>query len=414
MTNPLANSDQFDVERAVAAMRDLEAVKRARAAVAGMFQVASGRDTPEEARATFDQAMDEYVNNYLYKAAACDPTRPRIVRAFMPAYGWDGREVPGTRMAGDNPDTTYRMAGIEHGGSYRLTVRPVGTEPIQASFTLNGNFGSTAILGNLESAELERAADGSFVITIDGEPANGRRNHLTTAPTAKFLFIRERFEDWAKETAYDMTIERLDPVAPLDRPIEELAEIAAFRAQEDVPLNFWMQRLFTGLPMNELRKPAGSGGMGGIATMASALGWYRLEPDDAVVIRYQPAGAGYASAQLSDWWFRSIDADRIQSSISRTQAVKNGDGSITMVIARRDPGVANWLDTGGLSTVLFCCRWQGMPAEPVAGGLSIDAEVMTIDALPADLLRNQAIDPDQRAAQIAARQAAWARRTTEG
>lgn len=417
MPNPLANPAQFGAELAAAAMREMETVRRGRAAVAGMFQLAWGKDTPADASAGFEAAMDEYIENYLYKAAACDPVRPGFVRAFMPPYRWNDRDVAGTRMAGDNPDTCYRMAGIAHGGCYRVTVTPVGDEPVHASFTLNGNFGASVIIQNLEIEELARNADGGFTLTIDDRPADGRCNHLTTTQHTKFLFVRERFEDWSTQTSYDLQIERLDQAPSLERSIADLAAIAAFRAAEDVPLNFWMQRLCTALPEGTMRAPASSGGLGGLATMASALAWYQLEPDDAVLVRYHPADAAYASTQLTDWWFRSIDADQIGSSLSRAQSVVDDDGWISLVIARNDPGIANWLDTGGLSTVLFMCRWQGLPGGSVTvkanAGPRISAEKIKRSALPEALLRRQALDPVERTRRNTERLTAWNRRTED-
>src|SRR3546814_9573641 len=72
-----------------------------------------------------------------------------------------------------------------------------------------------------------------------------------------------------------------------------------------------------------------------------------LGPDDAAILEYDPAGAGYAAVQLTEWLYRSRDYHRIQSSLTAAQSAIDRDGRIRLVIARRDPGVWNWLDTGG-------------------------------------------------------------------
>ncbi len=412
MKNPIANADQFSAERDVAAMWRTDAVKRARATAGSLFELAYGMDSPQEAKPSFDSAMDEYVTNYLFKAAAADPARPRFVRNFMPAYHWDGRDVPGARMGGDNPDNVYRLAGIVHGARYRVTGKPTGPEASNTSFTLTGNWGTSVTIQTLETADLVREADGSFVISIDDQPANGRANHVTTAPHAKFLFIRESLLDWATECCYDLTIERLDGASAHAQSIEELAEHAAFRLTEEVPLYYWFQRLFAGQAPNSMRAPASSSRLGGLVTQAGSQGHVLIGADEAALVRYQPAGAKYVATELADWWFRSIDAHRRQSSLTAAQSVADPDGWITVVVAREDPGVANWLDTGGLGRVLFFTRWQGLPREAKHGGPATEIRVVKLDELPDALQRNQPIDAAARAASIAQRRAAWDRRTT--
>jgi hypothetical protein len=412
MPNPLDTADQRAAEADVRAMWATPRVRAAREAAAGLFRVAYGVDSPADALPSFDAAIDEYVTNYLFKAAASDAAHPRFVRDFRPAYDGSGGAVPGARMGGDNPDNCYRLAGIAHGGRYRVTVTPNGPEPASTSFTLTGNYGTSVTIHTIEDWQMVREADGRFVITIDDQPANGRPNHLTTAPNVKFLFVRESLEDWATETPCSFAIERLDAVDAPALAVEQMAERAAFRLVEEVPLYFWFQRLFSGLAPNTIRPPLNSTGLGGLVTQAGVQGHFVLGDDDVALLRLHPAGARYVAVSLTDWWFRSLDAHEAQSSLTQHQMVPDADGWFSVVIARRDPGVANWLDTRGLSTVLFLARWQALPAEPVGDGPRITCEVMSTDRLPDALRRAQAIDPATRARRIAERRAAWARRTT--
>jgi len=222
-------------------------------------------------------------------------------------------------------------------------------------------------------------------------------------------------EDWAQETPLDLAIERLgDPArGPLTR--DEMAERAAFRAREDVPLYHWFQSAWTALKPNTMPNVETHRGLGGLVTQGLAKGHFRLAPDDAVIIDYEPAGAGYVSIQLSDWLYRSLEADRRQSSLTRSQSQVSADGRVRAVIARRDPGVANWLDCGDFETVLVLHRWQALPPQPVNGGPDVKTRIVKLDqlrdALPADTVwRTQ----DERVAQLSARRAAYARRLSTG
>ena len=79
------------------------------------------------------------------------------------------------------------------------------------------------------------------------------------------------------------------------------------------------------------------------------------------------------------------------------------------MIAGRDPGSANWLDTQGRAEVLTTARWFRPPAPP-----TIHAEVVPFAKL-ADHLPDghPMVDADARAAEIRGRSAhvAWRYRT---
>lgn len=263
----------------------------------------------------------------------------------------------------------------------------------------------------MENHQLERAADGSFVITIDDQPANGRPNHMTTAPHVKFLYIRDSMEDWAAETPFDLDIELVgSPDAdPISR--DEIVRRAVHRSREDVGLYHWFQTGFTLLTPNVLRPVDKARRTGGLVTQATARAWWEIGEDDAVIIDYDPAGANYVSIELSNFLFRSLDAGERTSSLSRAQCAVSSDGRVRAVIAITDPGVANWLDTSGFSKVMMMHRWQGLPSQPVNEGPHVRAKLVKIadlrTELPADTVWFGA---QQRAEQIAARQAAFARR----
>jgi len=409
--NPIDNPHQIAAEQDVIALWQDERVKAARDLVGRMWKTGWGDTPPDEVRPLIEPHIDEYMTNWLFKAAASDAQHPRFVRDFMPAYSWRGHDVPGARTGGDNPDNIYRLAGIAHGTHYRVTGRVLDEEPANVSFTLVGNYGTSVTIQTIENQQLEREPDGGFVITIDDQPANGRPNHLTTAPHVKFLFVRDSMEDWARETPLNLSIERLgEPKAPpLTR--DQMAERAAFRAREDVPLYHWFQCAWTSLRPNSMGPAETLRGMGGLVTQGLSKGYFRLAPDEAVIIDYEPAGAGYVSIQLSDWLYRSMDAGMVQSSLTRAQSAISSDGRVRAVIARCDPGVANWLDCAGFENVLVLHRWQALPPQPVNGGPQVQTRIVKLDQLREALPSDTAwFTPEQRAEQLAARKAAYARR----
>lgn len=410
MTNPIANPGQFAAEADVRAMREDPRMAQVRTQIAKYYAIGYGSRLPEESRPLLDELADEFVTNWLFKAAASDSQYPRLVRNFMPPHEWHGNSVPGARTGGDNPDNCYRLVGIEHGTQYRLTGRLAGKKPANISFTITNNYGTSQTVELIEDHDLVWNADGSFEITIDDRPAHGRPNHLMTHPATKFLFVRDSMMDWEEETPLDLSIERIGPpkAPPID--LEEMFSRATQNALSDVFQYFWFQNMLSSLAVNTIlpAMPLASAGVG-LATQGVSSGNFHLGPGDAAIIEYDPAEAGYAAVDLTEWLYRSRDYQRIQSSLTAAQSVVDPDGLVRVVIARRDPGVYNWLDTGGHAHVLMILRWQAMKPEgrPIYASL----RMTTLDRLRSELpATTRWVAGDERASQLDARIAAYNRR----
>ncbi|MDE2621093.1 MAG: hypothetical protein KGL54_13100, partial [Sphingomonadales bacterium] len=284
MTNPIANADQFAAERDVLAMREDPRIAPARAQIAMLFARGYGNRMPDEARPLLPAFCDEFLNNWLFKAAASDAQHPRFVRDFMPAHAWAGHEVVGARTGGDNPDNCYRLAGIEHGTRYRVTGHLPAQPAHKAaniSFTLTANYGTSQTVQTIEDHELDVAADGSFELLIDDQEGPAR-NHLQTRPGVKFLFVRDSMMDWSVEDPLTLSIERLGQpnAAPLTR--EAMATRAIEHALNDLYLYFWFQNIWSGLTPNSITEAqAMRGAGGGLVTQGICNGSFLLGPDDA-------------------------------------------------------------------------------------------------------------------------------------
>lgn len=413
MTNSIANPGQFAAEADVVAIRGDPRVQQARVQIEALFGRGYGDRLPEEDRPLLGAFAEEYLTNWLFKAAASDAQHPRFVRNFMPAHRWHGHDVPGARTGGDNPDNCYRLAGIAHGTSYRVTGRIIERKPGNVSFTLTGNYGTSVTIQTIEDHDLQVEADGCFVITIDDSPAAGRRNHLTTAAHVKFLFVRDSMMDWGAETPLELQIERLGnaKTGPLSR--DEMATRAAFRAIEDVPLYFWFQNVWSGLALNSMRPPflpAAKGVTGGLVTQGIAHGTLALGDEDAAIIQYDPAGAGYAGIQLTEWLYRSLDYHRTQSSLTAAQSAIDADGRIRCVVSKRDPGVANWLDPSGHTHSHLILRWQAMAGD-AAERMHAGLRIVRFDELARELPPGTRwLNGEERKAQLDARLKTYARR----
>ncbi len=74
---------------------------------------------------------------------------------------------------------------------------------------------------------------------------------------------------------------------------------------------------------------------------------------------------------------QTFDYLRNPVSLNRAQALADADGTVTMVLAHRDPGVPNWLATEGRPFGLVFWRFM-LPDGPID---TPTAEVVPVDSL---------------------------------
>src|SRR5581483_2670023 len=61
--------------------------------------------------------------------------------------------------------------------------------------------------------------------------------------------------------------------------------------------------------------------------------------------------------QLWNRYMQSLDYRHHRVSLNREQVALEPDGSFRVVVAQRDPGVPNWIETAGHREGLVFCRW---------------------------------------------------------
>ena len=306
----------------------------------------------------------------------------------------------------DCPDCAYSGCGIRGDEVYRITgnrgsARYVG---LQA----NAGMASTA---NLLLDEIETDANGDFTLTLSVDaPDDG--NWMPIAPEASALIIRQFFYDWDHEVPATMRIERLtsSPARATARP--ETAPDAAMARQlvaagafVEANLDFVLAFANPAVPTT-FNPPFDGTAMGAAAENRPVIGAWKLGPDEALVVEVTPPVGLYWSLSIGNVWWETIDYAEHITSLNGHQAVLGDDGVFRAVVAHRDPGVANWLDTAGHTEgpmILRCVRTESAPV-PATRVVRFDD---LASALPSSTVR---VTPEQRAREVADRRAAVARR----
>jgi len=402
-----------------------------------------------------------YVLGFLYGSIArClgpTPEFPYFVRAIQPL----------NRSTIDNADAIYLAAPIDGNFSYTIQGRAGDTRHWRAEAPItkgrkaphyvifeapSGYSGDTGSIKEmkpgsrtncdmLDSTKLQVNEDGTFEILLAPERPEGYTgNYMRTRATkvrnlpdgstqtreyvTQLVMLRELFCDWEHEELLDLFIYRNDL---LGRPMPTYTPAMAAKQMEDIgqftrnQVYFWNEfyavtceaygdmngdgQCF--MPRNDFNRPnaASLATAGGMATNIYCGGIYELADDEAMIVELnQPTEPNYIGFHLSNMWGESLDFANYQSSLNGFQAVRDSDNVLRYVIAHRDPGIANWLDTTGHPEGYMAVRWaySVRPKEDLPWATAKKVKLSEVrQYLPAEC---RLASPEERRAHIAIRQ----------
>jgi len=373
----------------------------------------------------------------------------------------------------DNSDAIYFYAPIDGRRHYRITGKPRDSrhwrgEPRlrgekiapqylifeTSSGPLAGDSGSLAELlpgakagfGTLDSSRIELNERGEIELVLGPDRPEGYRGHFirTVKPPAggdsdggeryaDYVSGRQLFYDWENEEAVRLAIVCLETEGrhpPALTPEKSAANMrrmgSIIRGQMHFWLNFYDKVLncFGShenvgdspyfMPVNGYNTPnaASRDTGGGMSTNIYAGGIFELGEDEAFYIEARYSGEPvYTSVHLGNLWGESPDYANRQSSLNGYQMYMGEDGVQRWVVAHRDPGFQNWIDTTGLPKGYLSHRWA-YPALPprdewptIVGRKIAFGEIGAY--MPADM---PVLDERARRGRIAVRQAHVQRR----
>src|SRR5437764_15214740 len=117
--------------------------------------------------------------------------------------------------------------------------------------------------------------------------------------------------------------------------------------------------------------------MGGDPNIVFQLGYWQLAPDEALLVDLVPPECAYWNFQLGNIWAECLDKRRAISRNVAT-AIPEADGSVRLVVAHRDPGHPNWIDTCAHAHGIMGLRLVRAKSHPAA-----TTRVVSIDSIAA-------------------------------
>jgi len=269
------------------------------------------------------------------------------------------------KMGADNPDNYYFNAQICGQYSYRITGRRNTIDYI-GFFTQNGNYGTTGGLspcGVLEGKDLDMDGEGNFEIIVS--KIKQGKNWLKLEDESSLLMVRQTFFNRFEEIPAELKIENLDgPKTPgpvTAKMIDEgLKTASMFIAGAPLLFTRWangFQKHPNQLPLFD---PKVSNAAGGDASIIYYHSYWKLKPDEALVIQVKPPQCDSWNFQLNNYWMESLDYRYFTICVSKGNAMIEKDGTIRVIVAHNDPGLLNWINTCGHNEGTMCWRWYRM------------------------------------------------------
>lgn len=468
-TSTLATGVQLAAEQQVGQIVNTPIVQLAKVVLMAAWYVEAAKNFATVGGPDFtnlsqlNQAATEFANQSATEFLLLNSNDPKLLLQVNPPHSWHGQDAGGTRLWYDNPDTVYRFTGINGASTYEIEGKIQGYDPADPSThptSANTNFSVlTGINGvtaaNLNGEELSIRDDGTFTIVVspNGAPANPERgmNYIHAPANSTILATRNTLGDWNTETPMKLTIEKVGgppsslfsqiggfaiPVlgeAVVKNPLL-MSLVSIVPAFDKAPLllsstetallmlvtgingeNTYMSvATATGQP-NTLSQPQHNAQF--LSTQLQSAGYFQMEDDEAMVITVYPGDAEYFVVPVTNDWTITNDTRNQQTSLNNSQAIKNADGSYTIVVSKNDPDVANWVSTGGLNQGTISMRFQGVDPD-ATNNPTVTTRVVKLSEVEG--IVTDASDPNynpeqlnfDRDQQIAERQAGYDRRYT--
>ena len=322
-------------------------------ATSGAQRVDAFRFLTQNLGQAFDLALETRDTRYPVLHTFCGPTR---------------------KLGGDSADFTYQQAWIDGQSTYRL-IGSRGTSRffnvtvqgprVPGPGVLHEPFGDTPE-ANLHGHQLDIGDDGQFELYIGG--AERGPNWLPTTSGSRKVFIRQGFDRWDEMPA-QMRIERIDMASPKPSPTPTTM----------VEAMDWAGGFVTGLMSDWPAFPFTYGGVDAehpntfprVGTTdadskrgrAAANMYWELAADEALIVEFE-AHDGLWMLTNMGVFFNSMDYLYRPVSYTPSRTKTDRDRRVRLVMAHRDPGVHNWLDTQGFErgNLTYRHMLEGQPA----------------------------------------------------
>ncbi len=275
----------------------------------------------------------------------------------------------------DNPDVNYHFCVLDHSQTYRLSGNRGEAPYIGFTFGTDifhwgsGGEEATGTLAQCHIDQFEIAPDGSFEIVIGPDERSG--NWIKLEPRTQHIAVRETFTRRDRQRPAVLRMDLLgDPIPPPQAAPDDYAN------KLELAANFMLFVVRTCIAMwsgsaGHVNRFSGADGSAHVESQEHEVdthcstemvymgGRWLIEKGTALRVRIAAPRRPfvYWGLVLVNPWSESYDYRFAQTSLNNETAQRGDDGVWELIIAAEDPGVANWLDTGGRHEGQMLLRW---------------------------------------------------------
>ena len=266
------------------------------------------------------------------------------------------------KVGGDNPDAEYEFAAIDGQYDYKITgnigsVRYLG-------FTFNAGQGTSTRrqFAYLSDKTLELDQDGNFTLILSQEPTDTSGQWIQIPDDASGILVRQYIANRKKEELATLNIDVLgSPIQFSPVTDQEIADAIIGTSYAFLSLTTLHHRVLPELmEKTNVFIKATSDSLGGAISGNDNLymiGSYQLADDEALIMLVQPPKTRYWNIALESRWHETADYLHRPTSMTLDEVNYNEDGSVEFIVAHKDPGHPNWLDTSGHNFGFITLRW---------------------------------------------------------
>jgi len=292
-----------------------------------------------------------------------DPARP-FFQSFINQH---------KKLLGDNPDARYHSAVIDDSHSYRIRGNIAGAT--YTSFTAElgtgtDEGGGKGLGATLNDTEFETSANGDYEITLSREKVPGNWMRLpegAVSLTTRHYYERKHSINRDRMHHIPIDIQAIEEVAPRPAPSDEsiargIRRVAEFVRGNTVSMNdnnspSWVSRV-----PNTFAPPVQDDSNENISYAAKdnvyAMAPWVLGPKQALVVRGRFPRCRFSNVVLFNRFLQTLNYEERTVSLNRLQTVQDAAGNFEMIVAHKDPGRPNWLDTEGRPYGIMFWRFQ--------------------------------------------------------
>jgi hypothetical protein len=320
--------------------------------------LASGREMVLKEAQTEQEAIEGM--RWLLRVAAMSTVVAADANAIYPHFQRMDTDV--RKVGGDNPDAEYAHVTID--GQYDYIITGNIGDISYLGFTFNAGVGMTPRrnIGYMNDNMLTVDDNGDFTLILAKEKPSIAGDWFQITEDASGILVRQYFTDRENAVLPTLNIAMLGDTPNYTPPTDEqVASAITGTTFAFLKLSTLHQYILPELmeePNGFIKATSEKFGddIAGTDNLYM-LGSYQLADDEALVIEVTPPDTRYWNIAMETRWHETLDYLHRATSLTKDSVTYNTDGTVSFIVAHKDPGAANWLDTSGYNFGFITFRW---------------------------------------------------------